>query len=255
MKVYLAGISGVKQWLLSGKLKAEEMYALESFFSLQEWQKPLVGRFSSFLLDSGAFTFMQAAAKHGSVDWLSYADEYADFIKEYKIKQYFELDIDSLKDLRYVEMLRNRIEKRVGWQSIPVWHTERGKDYFIGMVKDYKYVALGSIAKVLPPKIAVNPIYFPWFINEAHKNGCKIHALGYTNLQGLKTYHFDSVDSTTWTVGSRYGQVMVFRNGTIEKYASVVKGVKIRNIKDTKNINYYNFSEWLKFQRYAYKNL
>lgn len=255
MKVHLAGIGSVKKQLLSGELKAEEIFALESFYSLQEWQKPLVNRFASFLLDSGAFTFMQAAQKHGDIDWLSYADRYADFIKEYGIKHYFELDIDSLKGLRYVEMLRNRIEARVGWQSIPVWHTERGKDYYIGMVKDYKFVALGSIAKVLPPKIPIMEKYFPWFITEAHKRGCKLHALGYTSLKGLHKYHFDSVDSTTWTVGSRYGQAMVFRHGTIEKVASVVGGVKIRNIKDAKNINYHNFREWLKFQRYADKNL
>lgn len=81
MKIHLAGISGVKKQLLSGELNVESIFALESFYSLQEWQKPLLNRFASFLLDSGAFTFMQAAAKHGDVDWLSYADRYADFIK------------------------------------------------------------------------------------------------------------------------------------------------------------------------------
>ena len=255
MKIYLAGITGVKKQLLSGELNVEEIFALESFYSLQEWQKPLVNRFSSFLLDSGAFTFMQAASKHGDIDWLSYADKYADFVRGYGVKKYFELDIDSLKGLKYTEMLRNRIETRVGWQSIPVWHTERGKDYYLGMVKDYNYVALGSIAKVLPPKIAIEEKYFPWFISQAHENGCKLHALGYTNLNGLKKYHFDSVDSTTWTVGSRYGQVMKFENGTITKIASVVGGVKVRNIKDTKNINVHNFREWMKYQHYAEKNL
>ena len=255
MKVHLAGISGVKKWLISGELEAEKIFALESFYSLQEWQKPFINRFASFLLDSGAFTFMQAASKHGDIDWLSYADRYADFIKEYGVKQYFELDIDSLKGLKYAEMLRNRIEARVGWQSIPVWHTERGKDYYLGMCRDYRFISLGSIAKVLPPKIAITEKYFPWFINEAHKAGCKLHALGYTNLNGLHKYHFDSVDSTTWTVGSRYGQAMKFERGTIVKIASVVGGVKVRNIKDTQTINLHNFKEWMKFQQYADRNL
>lgn len=255
MKVHLAGISGVKQWLLSGELRAENIYALESYYSLREWQIPLIGRFASFLLDSGAFTFMQSAAKHGSIDWLSYADRYADFIKEHSVRNYFELDIDSLKGLQYAEMLRNRIESRVGWQSIPVWHTERGKDYFLGMVKDYKYVALGSIAKVLPPKIPIGEKYFPWFIKEAHKTGCKLHALGYTSLKGLHKYRFDSVDSTTWTMGSRYGEAMVFKNGTIVKQNSVAGGVKIRSLKKDINISLHNFKEWMKFQKYADTNL
>lgn len=255
MKVHLAGISGVKKELLTGALKAEEIFALESFYSLQDWEVPLLNRFSSFLLDSGAFTFMQSASKHGSVDWLSYADRYADFVRENKIRNYFELDIDSLKGLPYAEMLRNRIEARVGWQSIPVWHTERGKDYFLGMVKDYKFVALGSIAKVLPPKIPIKEQYFPWFIREAHKQGCRLHALGYTSLSGLHKYHFDSVDSTTWTMGSRYGEAMVFVNGTIEKVGSVKGGVKLRSLKKDVNISLHNFKEWMKFQKYADKYL
>lgn len=251
MKVHLAGIKGVKKQLLSGEIDIPSIFALESFYSIAQWEVPLIGRFGSFLLDSGAFTFMQAAAKHGAVDWLSYADEYADFIRDNKIKQYFELDIDSLKGLKYAEMLRDRIEARVGWQSIPVWHTERGKDYFLGMVKDYDFVALGSIAKVLPPKIPISEKYFPWFIHTAHEHGARIHALGYTSLSGLRKYRFDSVDSTTWTVGSRFGQVQVFKHGTIEKHASVIGGVKVRNIKDLRSIDWMNFREWVKFQHYA----
>lgn len=228
---------------------------LESFYSVQSWQKALIPRFQSFLLDSGAFTFMQSASKHGNVDWLSYADSYADFIKELKIKLYFELDIDSLKGLQYAEMLRNRIEARVGWQSIPVWHVERGKEYFLSMVKDYKYVALGSIAKVLPPKIAIKEKHFNWFIRQAHEHNCKIHALGYTNIAGLHKYHFDSVDSTTWTVAPRYGQVSVFKNGWIKKIASIEGGKKVRSLKDPQYAMLFNFQEWLKFQRYAQDNL
>lgn len=72
MKVYLSGISGVKPYILNGDIKANEVFALESFYSVRDWQKPLIPKFASFLLDSGAFTFMSNAAKHGNIDWLSY---------------------------------------------------------------------------------------------------------------------------------------------------------------------------------------
>lgn len=254
MKVYLAATSCVKKEFQEGKINPEDIYVLESFYSMQEWFKPLIPRFKSFLLDSGAFTFMSNAQKHGNVDWLSYADQYADFIKESKCKLYFELDIDSVVGLEYVEKLRTRIETRVGWQSIPVWHVSRGRQYFESMCRDYPYVAFGGI---ITDGLSTKTLekYFPWFINTAHKNCAKIHGLGYTNLTGLPKFHFDSVDSTTWTMGSRFGQLMEFKNGTIVKHNSVQGGVKIRSIKDTKACSYHNFTEWLKYQRYADNNL
>lgn len=254
MKVYLAALGNVKREFEQGKFKPEDIYVLESFYSLADWQKPLLKRFKGFLLDSGAFTFMNAAQKHGSVDWLSYADQYADFIKEYGIKQYFELDIDALKGIKYVEMLRSRIEARCGVQAIPVWHKGRGKDYFLAMCRDYPYVSLGGIVTKEIDRSKYEQL-FPWFIATAHKNGSKIHGLGYTNLDGMKKFHFDSVDSTTWTMSGRFGQLMQYDRGTIIKHNSVVGGAKIRKIIDPRSSYAHNFGEWLKFQKYADNNL
>lgn len=252
MKIYLSGIAGVKRWLLDGTIQPEDFYALESFYSFHDWQKPMIKRFKGFLLDSGAFTFMGNAKKHGSVDWLSYADKYADFINEHDVKLFFELDIDQLKGLKYAEMLRQRIEDRTHRKSIPVWHVWRGKQYYLDLLEDYPYVAFGGLltdgfsAKKLEP-------YFPWFINQAHQKGVKIHGLGYTRLDGLPKYKFDSVDSTTWLMSQRFGQVQEFKNGTIIKHNSVENGVKKRSIIDQKSVLLHDFKEWVKYQKYADK--
>lgn len=144
MKLYLAGISGAKKWLNDGVVKAEDFNCLESFYSLGEWMRPYIPRFKSFLLDSGAFTFLNSAQKYSSVNWNAYADRYADFIRENGIKRYFELDLDGVIGLHNTERLRARIEARSGVQCIPVWHRARGKDYFLSMVRDYSYVAVGG---------------------------------------------------------------------------------------------------------------
>lgn len=254
MKIYLAATSAIKDRFLDGTIKPEEIYVLESFYSLQDWQKPLLNRFKSFLLDSGAFTFLNSVKSQANADFERYADQYADFIKAYGVKNYFELDIDGIVGLKEVERLRHRIESRVGWQSIPVWHKNRGKEYFLSMCKEYKYISIGGIVtKEIDPNIYQR--MFPWFISTAHKYGTKIHGLGYTNLTGLKKYHFDSVDSTTWTMGTRFGQLMEFSKGTIIKHNSVEGGAKIRSIKDTSYATYHNFGEWIKFQKYADNNL
>lgn len=246
MKVHLACVWGVQKYLLNGELKPEGINALESFQSMQSWEIPLLNRFSSFLLDSGAFTFMSNASKHGTVDWNSYADKYADFIRENRIKQYFELDIDSIVGLKEVERLRRRIENRSGVQSIPVWHKSRGKEYFEAITKDYKYVAIGGIVTNEIPK-AIYRKMFPWFIATAHKNGAKIHALGYTETSNLNLFRFDSVDSSSWKSLIRYGQYAKFENGRMYQREYKKNGRKLR-IADETEMNYYNFKEWLKYQ-------
>ena len=88
---------------------------------------------------------------------------------------------------------------------------------------------------------------FPYFINMAHKYDTKIHGLGYTNTKKLDKFPFDSVDSSTWTNGQRYGEYHKFKNGRIE----VVTAGKDRRMRKDVNISYRNFLEWNKMQRYA----
>lgn len=254
MKVYLSGISGVKSYLLNGDIKINEIFALESFYSVKDWQKPLIPKFASFLLDSGAFTFMSNAAKHGNIDWLSYVDRYCDFITENDIRLFFELDIDKIKGLRYVEMLRQRIEDKTHRKPIPVWHIGRGKDYYLQMIKEYPYIAIGGIAAKEMP-VSKFEALFPYMIRMAHENNCKVHGLGYTKMDNLQKYRFDSVDSTTWTMGGQFGEAHQFKNGKIIRHTSVINNIKVRNIKDKKGITLHNFKEWLKFQHYADKYL
>ena len=125
------------------------------------------------------------------------------FINTWNVHHFFELDIDRIVGLEKVEEFRRRIESKTGKQSIPVWHSNRGWQYFVNMCKEYSYVSIGGIAKN-PNGKAIEKI-FPWFIQEAHRTGTQIHGLGYTDTKKLKQYPFDSVDSTSWSSGGRYG--------------------------------------------------
>ena len=88
--------------------------------------------------------------------------------------------------------------------------------------------------------------YIPWFIDYAHKNGAKIHGLGFTKTDKLPMYHFDSVDSTSWLAGGRFGFLHEFRAGKMVQH-QVPKGKRLSTIEGRKN----NFSEWVKFQMWA----
>lgn len=259
MNIYLAGRNGKTQILL--KLygggqeiarfpKTQGQQILESFFYCRDnqWMPLLIPRFKSFLLDSGAFTFMQG---RGAVDWRAYTREYAQFINQHNITHFFELDIDPIVGLARVEELRDMLQDLTGKPPIPVWHKGRGKDYFLKMCENYPYVAIGGIVTQEIPRQKYETA-FPWFIGTAHKYGRKIHGLGYTSLDGLHRYHFDSVDSTAWLYGNRGGYLYKFnpRRGTMDKIPTPA-GCRLKSQESA----LFNFTEWNKFQQYAEKYL
>ena len=230
-------------------IKKWRPYILESFYYADADTERLLPYFGDFMLDSGAFTFMQGKRR---ANWEEYVERYADFIKRNKVQKYFELDIDSVIGYEEVKKLRARLEKLVGWKSIPVWHNSRGKDEFVRHAEEYPYVALGGLVAVGKAEYARKLWkHFPWFIDTAHKNGAKIHALGFTSLDGIAQYHFDSVDSTAWTGGNRFGFVYHFNGKTMDKI-DVPKGYRI---KDSRRLALINYTEWIKFQKYAETHL
>lgn len=244
MKIFLAGQAPWKEeGLYNNVFKNSSVYILESFYYADEWVEKHIPLFKDFLLDSGAFTFF--SAKNQNINWEEYVDKYADFINRNKVNHFFELDIDKLIGFDNVLKLRKRLENKTGKQCIPVWHKFRGKENFLKMCEEYKYVAIGGIVS---KEIKQNeyPI-FTYLINEAHKRGSKIHGLGFTNLKGLEKYHFDSVDSTAWTTGNRFGSIYKFNGRTMEK----INKKEGQRLADSRKVALNNFMEWVKFQQYA----
>lgn len=244
MKRYLAESGGIiNAYIREDGIKMYQPYILESFYYVDADTERLLPYFGDFLLDSGAFTFMMNSKSH--VDWDEYLERYAAFINRNHIEKFFELDIDSVVGYEAVIEYRRRLERLTNRQPIPVWHSPRGKDEFLRHCDEYPYVALGGI--VGNEWNAQAEEYMPWFISEAHKRGAKIHGLGYTKLEKLKRFHFDSVDSTSWTTGNRFGFVYKFNGRTMIK-VDVPKG---KRIADPRKVALINYTEWVKFQRWA----
>lgn len=265
MKIYIAGIQGkIKGFVIDatilkkGRPVAErgeydpiirdhKPYILESFYYADEDTERLLPHFGEFLLDSGAFTFMMNSAN--SVNWEEYIERYAEFIKKNKIKYFFELDIDTLVGYETVKRYRRQLEKLAERPCIPVWHKSRGFEEYTKMCDEYDYVAIGGIvAKEIKPE---HYGAFPRMIQEAHKRGAKVHGLGFTNLNWLPRCHFDSVDSTAWTTGNRFGFIYQFDGRTMKK-VDAPDGMRLKDPRQAALINYI---EWIKFQKYAETHL
>lgn len=250
MKIYTAGIApcgGGKAEYYSNAIKKHKPYILESFYYADKTTEKLIPYFGDFLLDSGAFTFLQNSKTH--VIWEEYLERYADFIVRNNVQKFFELDIDAVVGYNKVLEYRSKLEQLTNRRCIPVWHKSRGMDNFKRMCDEFDYVALGGIVIKEITKDKYHAI--PTLIDEAHKRGAKIHGLGFTALSWLNVCRFDSVDSTAWTTGNRFGYIYRFNGTTMEKY-DVPKG---KRIADSRKVAEHNYLEWVKFQKYAERNL
>ena len=247
MILYLAGYKPcAKRWNLDTK----DIYLLSSFWEHKSGHYGGYVCQEKHILDSGAFSAF--SGKNNSFDWDGYVKKYADFVLKNNIQRFFELDIEVVVGLEKVEYYRKYLEDRTGRRPIPVWHASRGKDYFIRMCEDYPYVAIGTTSAMEEGRrIRGNPMILKWFIDQAHSVGTRIHGLGFTDTIFLPFLKFDSVDSTTWLSGSRFGQIYFF-NGKQMIYRNPPQGMRAKNHDLS---NRHNFNEWIKFQRYAERYL
>ncbi len=238
MKLYLAGIEGHKNIVFEEKPK----YVLYSYIYRNDDCLRYVKseHCKSFILDSGAFTFMNTGKK---IDFKEYAEQYAKYVKENNITNYIELDLYNIIGIKETEELRKILISITGRKPIPVFHRSCEKEYFHKLINEFEYIAIGGIAK---KDIKRNEYkYFDYFINEAHKKNVKIHGLGLTSQKAMKRYKFDSIDSTTW-IGGRFGDVYYYENGNMKVYKK-----KNSRLKSTAEANKFCLNQWIKFQRYA----
>ena len=242
MRLFLAA-SNSKQYLAE-ELK-ESLYILESYYYFKSWQRPLLTSCRSFLLDSGAFTFM-SSTKGEIPDWNRYIKGYIDFINLYEIDLFFELDIDAIVGYEQVKQMRKKIEAGTGKQCIPVWHRSRGAQEYIRLCDEYPYIAIGGFAIKDIKSNEYNQI-IP-LLDKAFAKGTKVHGLGFTPPELLK-YPFYSVDSSSWTSGSRYASVYSFCNGRM----TLARKRSNQRLINYKALDRHNLAQWLKYQKYLDK--
>ena len=221
-------------------------YFLETFFAGETICKRVLadcGDVENFLLDSGAFSYM-SGAPCSKEQMEAYCDRYIRFIKENNIKYFFELDVDTIFGIEFVEKLRKKIEQETGRKPIPVWHKGRGIEYWKKMCVEYDYVAIGGLVfhvKQSEWELIKKMVLY------ARQRGVKVHGLGFTKTKLLPDYAFYSVDSASWSKSAALGQNKQKFNGEyMEQKRIDGQGKKIKLSK----LASHNMCEWVKYQRY-----
>lgn len=250
MKIFLAGTNAE---IKHKDILKTSPYLLESFYYYKPWQDEIRETCKAFMLDSGAFTFFSNGKE---LDWNDYLKMYAEFIVSNDIELFYELDIDDIVGYENVLKMREKLETLTNRRPIPVWHINRGKDEYINMCKQYDYVAIGGLVGVERRSKRQQSLEknFPWFIKTAHANGAKVHALGFTKVQMLEQYHFDSVDSTRWNC-ARFGRVEYFDGKTIRSIDRRKDGKRLVDKTQGRDIIKITLEEWVKYQKYAETHL
>lgn len=251
MRVYLAALNGNKQ-IIDEHEECRPPYVMESMKSIDEWQIEYSrdGMFE-LMVDSGAYTFLtnpkdRKKAKNGEIDWGEYAAEYGRFVRKAgdAIGIFIELDLDGIVSHDRVVELREIIEEEAGRQCVPAWHPSRGKQAWLDLCGEYDYVSIGGIDDEISPKWFE---YFPWFIERAHERGAKVHGLGFTRTKddAASNYPFDSVDSSSWLWGAKYGMVWRFNGKDMDKWQP-----RDRRRKEAELLNRHNLREWSRYARF-----
>ena len=249
MKIYLAGNGWDKLWIK--KLGGDNFYnfnRLETFWTISKHEAKVIHKYKSFMLDSGAFSFFGGV----KTDLNEYVNRYIKFINDYDVKLFFELDIYSLIGKEETDKITKRIEKETGKQTIPVFHYFLGVNFYKQICEEYNYVAIGASGRHDSRWTRETPEKLRKLIDYAHSKKVKVHGLGYTSLKMLlgKKMPFDSVDSTSWMSGHRFGKAQEW-NGTSFTGTKAPKGQRA----NTHKVARHNFYEWVKFNNYAERNL
>lgn len=216
MRIFLSALEGSEVEYLLDQFIAEGKripFGLVSYYYIQKSKKA----YSNFkkclqicdyvLVDSGAHSFQEGAR----VPWNEYTESYAKFIKENdhpKILGFFEMDVDAVIGYEKVLELRKILES-VSDKIIPVWHKNRGVSEFKKMCQTAKSEIV-AVTGFRNEDISDNQ--YAAFLKYAWKCGKKIHCLGMTRKKVLDKVPFDLVDSSSWKMAARYGQVKQWSN-------------------------------------------
>jgi len=257
MRLFFAGFyeQNAYKWIDPEIMKS--CCVLGSYFYLASKHKrkdfdPTLPR--DFLLDCGAFSFVfgsnTAGASRG-INWKEYVRNYADFVKEFKIQKYLEIDIDAIVGYDRVVYYRNMLEDLVGWPCIPVYHVGRTDEQFVESCQGRPYVCYGTNIG----EAAKNNPNVARIANMAHEQGCRIHLLGVSDPMPLKETGIivDSCDSTSWLLGCTYGRRLNWKPGDTKMTNYNI--ARTEQLSPTWREKAYSLSAWRKCAKWMAQNV
>lgn len=144
------------------------------------------------------YVYFERFAKNYAI-WLAKNDKMYDWA--------FDLDVDEFLGLDVAENFYKMLKKNVPnpKKILRVWHSiyRTYEDWCKWCESgEYEYLALEG-----PAPHRWNPDFYRRLVDKAHKHEIKVHVLACTEPNFFRLVSFDTGDSSSWMVGSRYGYI------------------------------------------------
>ncbi len=142
-------------------------------------------------------------------EFVRYTLDYIEFLNHYdkEIGYAFEMDVDIFAGVKLADDLYSLMRKRMRSREkiIRVWHHTRTFDDWTHWCDEQpQYLAVEGANTH-----GRDTEFYQPFIEYAHKRGVKVHVLALTTPHFMSQVACDTADSSSWTQGGRYGNILL----------------------------------------------
>jgi hypothetical protein len=220
MKLYLGGTE-VKLWRdLMAEQKVENVGL--SYMGLRRRVKTDTNSWSiennfpveqDIFLDSGAYTLNKSGTEFTNLQAEELAENYVKFVKNNidRVNLVSEFDAQVL-GYDYIRAMREDFFDDISPDKfMPIWHPYYGIDELEKMVSSYTVVGIAEVdsaGDVISSKLN----------NLVSRYGVRLHGVAMTGRKMMKEVRWDSCASMSWLSPSKFGDTILWRNGTLHRY-------------------------------------
>lgn len=200
-------------------------------------------------LDSGAKTFLKKDHGDPQVYWKAYYQLLHEHGHRFEYASEFYIDGYSWRDNKgkthmvsdeQIEVWRDDLHELETVRIVPVWHPERGVAAWDALVKDprFPHLAIGDAGIIEGGDARISKGGHAGIsrgeggklVAQAHGWNKTVHGYGEIgSFTNLGVTHFDTIASSTWLVGQKFGDICIFHGGNYSRiYASSRTGKKER---------------------------
>lgn len=226
MKIYFAVTGQQEPQYLPANGLNKLLCSFHYYKKDEELIKKLIAEGCDLFIDSGAFSAANAGSK---ID----IDEYSRFILKTGVKFYAGLDV--IGDAVGTKSNQRYMESKYSLKPIPTFHMGEPLEFALEMANEYEYMAVGGM--VFSEGIE------GWLDNlwnqllKVNKD-IKCHGFGLTNSKLIEKYPWESVDSSSFKSGKRFGRIILYNaarnelvtedfNNWVDRYADLTRDDQI----------------------------
>lgn len=251
MRLYLAGTEFVGSHPTLGGLGGlDHLAILTSYWYIENGQGWKLVKWAGrnqvpLFLDSGAYSAMTLGIEIDLERYIAFCLEHV---------THFELiaSLDAIGDWQ-TSLTNHERMRRAGVKSIPTFHVQEPFSALEDMLKENDYVALGVAGMQRRHNALLRWLTHCFRLRAQINPSCRLHGFGLTSANVMALFPWYSIDSTTWMVGRKFGEIIIrdgqqFRRVNRQKLSMYSQHYAIPSdvmpTRTSKNEDYFPIDRW-----------